>query len=81
MARPEDRIDPQRLCDAAEAVLAALVEVADHFEGAWPWPPDLMGTPMQPACLAEYSREEVDEATMFLVRLGVLERKPTKKSA
>lgn len=73
MARPNPQLDPDRLCEAAEAALHAVVEVADQFNGRWVWPVDLMGTPIQPACLTDFTRYEIEEATAFLVRMGVLE--------
>jgi hypothetical protein len=73
MSRPKKQMEPLRLCDAAEAVMIAVVEVADQHSGKWPYPPDLMGSPNQPAVLAEFTRDEIVEATDFLVRLGFLE--------
>ncbi|MDX2146668.1 MAG: hypothetical protein SFZ23_04025 [Planctomycetota bacterium] len=73
MSRQSKQVDPLRLCDAAEAVMIAVVEASEHFGGRWPYPPDLMGTRFQPAALNEFSRDEVNEATMFLIRMGFLE--------
>lgn len=71
--RPNEEINADRLCDAATAVLRAMVEYADEHRGEWPYPPDLMGAPDQPRVLCDYTRFEVEEATAFLVRMGVLE--------
>lgn len=78
MARQGRSIDPLRLCDAAEAVLQAVIEVAERRSAAglqpeWPNPVDLLGAADQPAVLNDYSRHEVEEATMFLIRLGIIE--------
>lgn len=76
MARSEQRkdkqIDPQRLCDAAEAALRAAVERADAT-GAWPYPLALMGTPDQPECLCDFTKFEIEQACEFLVRMGYLD--------
>lgn len=67
-----EHINADRLIEAAEAVLRAVLEVGRERGGASPYPPDLMGTPDQPADLVEFSRYEVEQATDFLVRLGLL---------
>lgn len=66
-------MDPRRLCDAATACLVAAAEFGRGSGRPWPYPADLMGTPLQPRCLAPYARWEVDRACEFLVRLGLLE--------
>lgn len=76
-----EEMSPERLCEAAEAALHAAVEVAQHTGGRWPYPADLMGGPMQPSCLAEFTRFEIDEACRFLVRLGMIERRASKGAA
>jgi hypothetical protein len=72
MSLSSDKIQPERLLDAADAVLHAVVEVAEEFNGHYVHPPRLMGSKLQPACLCEFYVFEVEEATNFLVRLGVL---------
>lgn len=83
MARQENRnnqqIDPQRLCDAAEAALRAAVERADLQTGEWPHPMTLLGAPDQPTCLAEFTKLEVEQACEFLVRMGYLQ--PPRRAA
>ena len=73
------QIDADRLCDAATAVMRAVRELmAANVLGkqaAVPYPPDLMGGLQQPGCLADFSRHEVEEATLFLIRLGMLEQR------
>jgi hypothetical protein len=75
MSRAKKQMEPLRLCDAAEAVMIAVIEVTDQRGGDQPYPPDLMGTPDQPSVLGEFTREEVVEATSFLARLGFLDAK------
>lgn len=73
MARHNEQITPDRLCDAAEAVMLAVVEVADRPGGGWVYPPELMGSQEQPQCLCDFTRWEVEQATQFLIRLGMVE--------
>ncbi len=80
MAGSHEHITPDRLCEAAEAVIGAAVEVAAETGGPWPYPADLMGGPLQPRCLAEFTRWEVEEACRFLVRMGALDA-PGRKNA
>ncbi|MCC6676273.1 MAG: hypothetical protein IT436_03940 [Phycisphaerales bacterium] len=83
MARQENRnnqqIDPQRLCDAAEAALRAAVERVDAKTGEWTHPMALLGTPDQPTCLAEFTKIEIEQACEFLVRMGYLQ--PPRRAA
>jgi hypothetical protein len=72
MARPK-QIDPDRLLQAAEAALMAADDVAEYTGGPRPYPLDLMGAPLQPECLTEFTRYEIEEACAFLVRLGEIE--------
>ncbi|MHC4217043.1 MAG: hypothetical protein ACYSU7_01170 [Planctomycetota bacterium] len=72
MGSSSENIQPERLMDAADAVLEAIVEVAEDFDGLYVHPPQLMGSKYQPACLCEYYVFEVEEATRFLTRLGLL---------
>ncbi len=70
-----EQMDPKRLCDVATACLAAAAELGQQVGRTWPYPADLMGTAMQPRCLATFKRWEVEQACEFLVRLGMLERR------
>jgi hypothetical protein len=72
MNPPSEQIQPERLLDAADAVLEAIIEVADEHDGLYLHPPELLGTTLQPLCLREFTPFEVQEATQFLVRLGVI---------
>jgi hypothetical protein len=67
-----DRIDPDRLCDAADAVLQAVQEVSLRRGGSSPSPASMLGTATQPACLNGFSEEEIDAATVMLMRLDLL---------
>lgn len=69
-------IEPLRLIDAAEAVAEALSQVADASTGRCPYPPALLGMPDHPECLDEFTTEELEEATAFLCRLGILVHRP-----
>lgn len=70
-------IEPLRLVDAAEAVGVALAEVADERTGRCPYPPAMLEMPGHPECLDEFTAEELEEATAFLCRLGILVRRTT----
>jgi predicted Zn-dependent protease len=67
-SRPQ--LDPQRLMQAVEAALHAAKDVQEHTGGPLPYPADLMGSPLQPDMLAEFTKFEIEEASEFLVRLG-----------
>lgn len=79
MAHQREQIDPDRLLQAAEAALMAAEDVAEYTGGPRPYPLDLMGAPLQPDCLTEFTRDEIQEACEFLVRLGELEP-PARKA-
>ena len=74
MKKQHEQISPDRLVDAATAVLAAVAEVREELGDVAINPTELMGAPHQPRCLCEFTRFEVDEATAFLLRMGYLER-------
>ena len=80
MARQHEQINPQRLVDAAEAALKAAVEVAEIAGGPWPYPADLMGSPLQPGYLAEFTRWEMEEASAFLARMGLIEHRAPREA-
>ena len=67
-----ERIHPDRLIDAADAIIEAVNEIAQEFDGLYVHPPQLMGHTLQPRCLCDFTAFEVEEATHFLVRLDVL---------
>ncbi len=72
-SRPQ--LDPQRLVQAAEAALHAAKDVQEYTGGPLPYPADLMGTPLQPDCLAEFTKFEIEQASEFLVRMGEIPAK------
>jgi hypothetical protein len=78
MASRKDEMSADRLCAASAAVLRAVKELAEESGKGVngfvaPYPPDLMGSEQQPACLCDFTRVEVAEATAFLVRMGFLQ--------
>jgi hypothetical protein len=80
MASRKEELSADRLCAASAAVLRAVKEIADDRAavgkgGAFvaPYPPDLMGSSIQPACLCDFTKFEVTEATAFLIRMGFLQ--------
>jgi hypothetical protein len=70
-----DRQSTGHICEVATAVVQAMRELATVREDGKPrqipYPPSLMGTAEEPDCLADFTVEEVEEATAFLVRLGI----------
>jgi len=73
-----NELSPHRLIDAAEACVRAWMETHARTGGPYSYPADLYGTPLQPIYLDAFTREEVEEASRFLVRLGVIDR-PTNQ--
>ncbi|MCB9844762.1 MAG: hypothetical protein H6811_02080 [Phycisphaeraceae bacterium] len=73
MNEHENSQDHNRFLEAADAVLDAIVELAKAHGGVCPYPSSVMGTDEQPACLARFTPDEIDEATAFLMRAGYLE--------
>jgi hypothetical protein len=81
-ASTNEHIDPERLCDAAEAALKAVAEVSERNGGRWIYPLDIMSNPLRPACLKGFTTEEIDQASRFLVRMGIIEpRRAPRKAA
>ena len=81
MSRERQRMNPTRLCDAAEAAMKALAEFGETRGGPWPNPVDLYLSPHRPGCLDPYTRWEIEEATDFLARLGYLEPRRARGAA
>ena len=71
MARKTQQIEPLRLCDAAEVAIRAVAE-AQGAGAPMLYPPDLMGTPHEPACLDGFTKVEIEEGCKFLIRMGML---------
>ena len=76
---PREELSADRLCEAAEAALRAAHENAAFTGAPAQYPLDLMGTPVQPECLAPFTRFEIEQACEFLVRLGELESPSRRK--
>lgn len=72
MREPHEEISAERLIEAADAVIVAVSERV-QADGVSPYPPDMLGSPDQPESLVLFTRAEVEEATAFLVRMGVLQ--------
>lgn len=72
MARRHDRIDSHRLFEAAEAVLLAVSRMSTEPLRDAPLPAAAAVPTPRPPVLAEFSRVEIEQATMFLIRLGIL---------
>lgn len=69
-----DSIAPERLADIAEIVLDAARDVQDYTGAPTPpYPASLMGSPLQPDILSQFTLYEVEQASEFLVRLGLIE--------
>jgi hypothetical protein len=87
MASNENRLDeganiaPERLCEAAEAALKAVVEVSQRNGGRWIYPTDIMTGPMHPTCLKGFTLDEIEQASRFLVRLGVIDPRRAPRRA
>ena len=79
MALSANNLDPDRLVAAADASLKVAVEIAENTGRASPYPPHLMGSPLQPECLASFTKLEIQEACEFLIRLGMLDRPRAKR--
>jgi hypothetical protein len=70
--KSREQVEPTRLFDAANAVLEAVQEVERAKGTRCPYPPELLGSPDQPACFVEFTRYEIEEATAFLYRMGYI---------
>jgi hypothetical protein len=81
MAEFREQLTPERLLEAAEAALNAANENAEFTGGKMPYPADLMGTPVQPDSLAPFTRWEIEQASEFLVRMGMIPAPARKNPA
>ena len=73
------RIDKREACP--RRALKAIVEVSQRNGGRWIYPTDIMTGPMHPACLNGFTIDEIDQASRFLVRMGVIEPKRAPRKA
>lgn len=78
-AKDGEDLTPDRLFESSNAVLKALSELKELTGQSVCYPPDLLGTTLQPRCLSGFTRHEIHEATHFLVRLGVLTAIPKQR--
>lgn len=76
-----EHLDSDRLAQAADAALAAASDVAGYTNGPAPFPADLMGSPLQPNVLADFTKWEIEQACEFLVRLGMLAPRSAQNNA
>ena len=67
-------VDPERLMLAVDAIFFAFDEMM-RDERPLRHPLEILGTPDQPVSLCDFTRQEIDEASHFLERLGVLGRR------
>mgnify|MGYP001479781314 CR=1 FL=1 len=72
-------IDPTRLADAVDAILVALDEYKIDTRGGTIAPVDLLGLPNQPRALCDFTRWEIEQASAFMSRLGLLEPVKARK--
>lgn len=64
-----EEIDSHRLMEAVDAALNASEEIAQYTGQPRPYPADLMGSALQPPCLAPFTFHEIEEASRFLLRM------------
>jgi len=62
-------IPPDRLADAADAVLLGLAEMGTAHAGRLP--SNILGTPEQPLAFCDFTRAEIVAAEHFLLRCGL----------
>jgi hypothetical protein len=73
-------LDPERLIDAADAIIAALDEYKIDTRGGTIAPIELLGAPNQPKVLCDYTRWEIEQASAFMTRLGLIEPVRARKA-
>ncbi len=64
---------------AVDALYQAQDELGDI--GLPAYPPDLLGRADQPQALVDFTKAEVEEATLFLARLGLIQGVLRKKAS
>lgn len=74
------QIDPTRLMQAVDAIIEALEEYKIDTRGGTIAPTELLGSPMQPKVLCDFTRWEIEQATVFMTRMGLLEPARAKKA-
>lgn len=73
-------LDPERLMDATDAIMLALEEYKIDTRGGTITPIELLGSPNQPKVLCDYTRWEIEQASAFMTRLGLIEPLRAKKA-
>ncbi len=73
-------LSPERLMDAADAIMIALEEYKIDTRGGTIAPIELLGMPNQPKALCEYTRWEIEQASAFMTRLGMIEPQRARKA-
>lgn len=71
----ETQIPPERLMEAVDAVFEAWREVV-AVGGTLRHPLEMLGSDEQPECLKDFTQFEIEEASAFLTRMGVIEIRP-----
>lgn len=71
-ADPREELQLLRLIETADVVLDVLYNFTLQNKPTI-YPPDMMGKEEQPSEFSQFTKAEVQEATDFLVRLGVIE--------
>ncbi|QOJ00308.1 MAG: hypothetical protein HRU70_07325 [Phycisphaeraceae bacterium] len=73
MPRNNEQISAERLCDAATVCLRVVATMGEDFGGVWPYPSAVYASGLAPAEMMAFSAWEVEEASRFLVRLGMID--------
>ncbi len=80
-------LSAQRLAEASDAVLIAAHRRSDEKQDArgeharMAHPLEMMRAADRPSCLRSFTHDEIEQACVFLSRLGVLERTPGRDAA
>ena len=78
MSEHAGNMDPERLMMAVDAIFFAFDELV-RDKRPLRHPLELIGAKDQPAVLTEFTRVEIDEASHFLERIGVLGSRARRK--
>lgn len=78
---PDSNLDAERLCEAAEAALKAVVEVAQNNGGRWVYPTDIMLSHTHESYFRGFTAAEIEQASQFLARMGIIEPRRTPRAA
>lgn len=79
MESPSEFIHPDRLMAAVDALYRAQDELGDA--GLPGYPPDLLGSANQPQSLVDFTKAEIEEATLFLARAGLIQAVRRKRAS